>query len=168
MLFRSVILAVDGEFSVARGLSSGSVSRADAGRKPLRTKRPMKPEPKKRKKSVAKGAKQKTGATKPRGRSKAPKTSAKKKTIASSSKPATSQDSAVVKPSAKGTTPRKATLGQLRINIPPLLLEGDAPPVSKMSPSGPGKRYALGPVSPGETASAVSGLGDLPESYGTR
>ena len=49
--------------------------------------------------------------------------------------------------------------------IPPLLLEGDEPPVPPAS--GPGERYALGAVSPGG-APGLAELTDLPEAYGTQ
>ena len=48
--------------------------------------------------------------------------------------------------------------------IPPILLEGDAPPTP--SASGPGQRYALGPT-PGAPP-AVAASTELPESYGTK
>lgn len=51
---------------------------------------------------------------------------------------------------------------QSKLAVPPILLEGDAP--SSQSPSGPGERYVLAPVSrtslPGEDS-------ELPEAYGT-
>ena len=53
---------------------------------------------------------------------------------------------------------RKATL-----EIPSILLEGDAPVTP--SPSGPGQRYSLGPTPPEEHLSAE---GELPEAYGTK
>ena len=53
---------------------------------------------------------------------------------------------------------RKATL-----EIPAILLEGDAPVAP--TPSGPGQRYSLGPTPPHENLSAE---GDLPEAYGTK
>lgn len=49
------------------------------------------------------------------------------------------------------------------MEIPSILLEGDAP--SAATPSGPGKRYALGPVPPAEHLSTE---GELPEAYGTK
>ena len=53
---------------------------------------------------------------------------------------------------------RKAVL-----EIPSILLEGDAP--SATSPSGPGQRYSLGPVPPIEHLATE---GELPEAYGTQ
>ena len=64
----------------------------------------------------------------------------------------------------KTTTARRAYVRRKKIEIPPLLLEGDqpAPPPA----SGPGRKYALGPVPPSqhfETAET-----ELPEAYGTK
>ena len=49
--------------------------------------------------------------------------------------------------------------------IPPILLEGDEPSPSPVS--GPGERYALGPVPPGGPEQSPE-LADLPEAYGTQ
>jgi hypothetical protein len=51
-----------------------------------------------------------------------------------------------------------------RLKIPPILLEGDAPPTQ--TASGPGQRYALGPTSAAAPPAAASA--ELPESYGTQ
>jgi hypothetical protein len=64
----------------------------------------------------------------------------------------------------KTTTARRAYARRNKIEVPPLLLEGDqpAPPPA----SGPGRKYALGPVPPSqhfETAET-----ELPEAYGTK
>jgi hypothetical protein len=64
----------------------------------------------------------------------------------------------------KTTTTRRASVRRKKIEVPPLLLEGDqpAPPPT----SGPGRKYALGPVPPSqhfETAET-----ELPEAYGTK
>ncbi|MGB8369317.1 MAG: DUF4912 domain-containing protein [Limisphaerales bacterium] len=64
----------------------------------------------------------------------------------------------------KTTTVRRAYVRRKKIEVPPLLLEGDqpAPPPA----SGPGRKYALGPVPPAqhfETAET-----ELPEAYGTK
>jgi hypothetical protein len=64
----------------------------------------------------------------------------------------------------KTTTTRRAYVRRKKIKVPPLLLEGDqpAPPPA----SGPGRKYALGPVPPAqhfETAET-----ELPEAYGTK
>jgi hypothetical protein len=64
----------------------------------------------------------------------------------------------VVKPRIGGTTRRK------KIQVPSILLEGDRPSFPPVS--GPGQKYALGPVPPAqqfETAEA-----ELPDGYGTR
>ncbi|MEO6036367.1 MAG: DUF4912 domain-containing protein [Verrucomicrobiota bacterium] len=49
------------------------------------------------------------------------------------------------------------------MEIPSILLEGDAPSAS--APSGPGQRYSLGPVPPG---GPLATEGELPEAYGTQ
>jgi hypothetical protein len=64
----------------------------------------------------------------------------------------------------KSTAARRASVRRKKIEVPPLLLEGDqpAPPPA----SGPGRKYALGPVPPSqhfETAET-----ELPEAYGTK
>jgi hypothetical protein len=50
--------------------------------------------------------------------------------------------------------------------IPPLLLENDASPPPQ--PSGPGTRYALGPVPPGDRSAKPGPSSELPEAYGTK
>lgn len=50
------------------------------------------------------------------------------------------------------------------LNIPPILLEGDAPPTP--AASGPGERYSLGPTPPAQPAAAP--IAELPEAYGTQ
>src|ERR1035438_6275088 len=64
----------------------------------------------------------------------------------------------------KTTTARRAYVRRKKIEVPPLLLEGDQP--APPSASGPGRKYALGPVPPSqhfETAET-----ELPEAYGTK
>src|SRR5947209_192144 len=51
------------------------------------------------------------------------------------------------------------------LRVPPILLEGDAPPAPPVS--GPGHRYALGPTSVSPTATKGAEAAELPESYGT-
>jgi hypothetical protein len=55
------------------------------------------------------------------------------------------------------------TIRKAALEIPPILLESDAPVAQ--SPSGPGQRYSLGPTPPEEHLSAE---GELPEAYGTK
>jgi hypothetical protein len=50
------------------------------------------------------------------------------------------------------------------LKIPPILLEGDAPPTQ--TASGPGQRYALGPTP--AAAPGIAAKSELPESYGTQ
>jgi hypothetical protein len=64
----------------------------------------------------------------------------------------------------KTTTARRVRVRREKIEIPPLLLEGD--PLAPPPASGPGRKYALGPVPPAqhfETAET-----ELPEAYGTK
>jgi hypothetical protein len=64
----------------------------------------------------------------------------------------------VVKPRISGTTRRK------KIQVPAILLEGDRPSVPPVS--GPGQKYALGPVPPEQQFETTEA--ELPEGYGTR
>jgi len=69
-----------------------------------------------------------------------------------------------VVPPRRTAKPKTTTARRKKIEVPPLLLEGDqpAPPPA----SGPGRKYALGPVPPSqhfETAET-----ELPEAYGTK
>src|SRR5262245_28749706 len=125
----------------------------------------MKPKPKKPKKSAAKTAKPKATIRKPIQESKPARISARKKKPAKPARPARTETPASVKTSAKVTSERQVSLRQRAIDIPPILLEGDASIAPTAQPSGPGERYALGPVPPAEHVPAVSNLGDLPESY---
>lgn len=69
------------------------------------------------------------------------------------------------KPAPKAT--RKSAAPKKRpIAIPPILLEGDAPPPQPMI-HGLGQRYALGPSSP-PVAPPQGEPGELPEAYGTK
>jgi hypothetical protein len=96
--------------------------------------------------------------------------SAKKTAVPSASAPAPAPAVPAPIPAApaapvktKAVRKPKATA---KLEIPPILLEGDkpsAPPVS-----GPGKRYALGPATPPPHVSAIEDLGELPEAYGTK
>jgi hypothetical protein len=67
---------------------------------------------------------------------------------------------------APGMKSRRVTRStrQPKLEIPPILLAGDAPP--RPAVSGPGQRYALGPTVPAP-ASGVETSDELPESYGT-
>ena len=64
----------------------------------------------------------------------------------------------------KTTTARRAYVRRKKIEVPPLLLEGDqpAPPPA----SGPGRKYALGPVPPSQHFESAET--ELPEAYGTK
>jgi len=62
--------------------------------------------------------------------------------------------------------PRKRIVRGNKLEIPPILLEGDAPSGSQIS--GPGQRYALGPTPPPEHSGAAGESGELPEAYGTQ
>src|SRR5277367_6500533 len=90
-----------------------------------------------------------------------------RKPAAKSAKPKTTSVAARVAKVATATSTvakAKRTSGVARLKIPPILLEGDAPPAPTVS--GPGQRYALGPKP--VTSPAVSSGAELPESYGTR
>jgi uncharacterized protein len=67
-------------------------------------------------------------------------------------------------PAARTAAKVKGTARVPRLKIPPILLEGDAPPTQSVS--GPGQRYALGPTP--AAAPAVAASAELPESYGTQ
>jgi uncharacterized protein len=99
--------------------------------------------------------------------SKAPRKAAAKKPVAKSGKPRTA--SATTRKSKADTTapaPAKAKRASrvMRLKIPPILLEGDAPTAPTVS--GPGQRYALSPT-PAAAPSIFTGA-ELPESYGTQ
>jgi len=96
-----------------------------------------------------------------------------RKPAAESTKPRTASvpaRSAQAAPAAPATpaTPvvakAKKGSGAARLKIPPILLEGDAPPAPTVS--GPGQRYAVGPTA--AAAPGVASGAELPESYGTR
>ncbi|HEY3863422.1 MAG TPA: DUF4912 domain-containing protein [Verrucomicrobiae bacterium] len=70
----------------------------------------------------------------------------------------------VKSPPAKPAARAKRASTPLRLKIPPILLEGDAP--SPMAASGPGERYALGPEPVVAPAPFVGG--ELPDSYGSQ
>ncbi|MCI0537324.1 MAG: DUF4912 domain-containing protein, partial [Verrucomicrobiales bacterium] len=92
----------------------------------------------------------------------------KRKKPASSPRAAAIKTPVTVRAGREAGAKRKGSIRRGQLDIPPLLLEGDTPPVSKISPSGPGERFALGPSQPAETPPAAPSLGELPESYGTR
>lgn len=73
---------------------------------------------------------------------------------------ASPRDAAAPKPKRKAPAKKKALV------VPSILLEGDKPPPPPAA--GPGQRYALGPVAPGEHAGPAEEPGELPEAYGTR
>ena len=60
--------------------------------------------------------------------------------------------------------PKAAPARQADLEIPPILLEGDAAPQSQRS--GPGERFVLGPQSLGAPSEALNQA--LPDAYGTR
>jgi hypothetical protein len=65
--------------------------------------------------------------------------------------------------SKRPAAPRR--LRHAKLEIPPILLAGDA--ASQAGVSGPGQRYALGPRTPPAHAGPLEERGELPESYGT-
>jgi hypothetical protein len=68
------------------------------------------------------------------------------------------------RPKTKTPTVRRAYVRRKKVEIPPLLLEGDQP--APPSASGPGQKYALGPVPPAQQFEAAET--ELPEAYGTQ
>jgi hypothetical protein len=64
----------------------------------------------------------------------------------------------------KTTTVRRAYVRRKKVEIPPLLLEGDQPALPPVS--GPGRKYALGPVPPAQYFELAET--ELPEAYGTK
>lgn len=61
---------------------------------------------------------------------------------------------------------KKKTSVKKALKVPPILLEGDHS--STPSPTGPGQRYALGPVPPPAHLGGMETAGELPEAYGTQ
>jgi uncharacterized protein len=81
-----------------------------------------------------------------------------------------SKDKSVAKKSTETKTEvnaetrvRRTYTRRKKIEIPPILLEGDSPASSSIS--GPGEKYALGPTPPAQHFGAEA---ELPESYGTK
>ncbi|EEF60906.1 DUF4912 domain-containing protein [Pedosphaera parvula] len=61
---------------------------------------------------------------------------------------------------------KKKVAAKKALKIPAILLEGDQPTIP--APTGPGQRYALGPVPPPVHLGGVETAGELPEAYGTQ
>ncbi len=110
----------------------------------------MKPE----KSPLKKVVKDASGTTRKGSAAKAT-SSASDKTPAPAGEPATA-------PKAK----RKAPARKTPLAVPAILLEGDQP--SAPVASGPGQRYALGPVPPGVHPGGGEAAAELPEAYGTK
>jgi hypothetical protein len=91
-----------------------------------------------------------------------------RKTSAKSVKSSTTSTGATGKIKAAKATPASAKTKKesdvAKLKIPPILLEGDAPPAPSVS--GPGQRYSLGPTPPAPPTGPAGG--ELPESYGTQ
>jgi len=62
--------------------------------------------------------------------------------------------------------PPAAPASPKALKMPALLLEGDEPTL--LPTSGPGQRYALGPMAPAGPSGLKDELGELPEAYGTK
>ncbi len=125
----------------------------------------MKPDsPKKTAKKTARTAdsgKSSTPSKQPAPSSPASKAAAKAPSGAAPAKP---EATSAAKPPPR-TSPSASRASQPPAPaIPSLLLEGDEP--STPRPSGPGERYALGPIPP--LPGSVQEPSDLPESYGTQ
>jgi len=83
----------------------------------------------------------------------------------SSKKKAASKTDAIEEPKVKVSTAtlvRRTFTRKKKLEVPPILLEGDAPSVP--TASGPGEKFSLGSTPPPQTFSG----GELPDSYGTR
>ncbi len=65
----------------------------------------------------------------------------------------------------KAATPAAKAKATSALEIPPILLEGDEP--SRSTASGPGERYALGPLPAGGPEGSIEAA-ELPEAYGTQ
>ncbi|MSU60806.1 MAG: DUF4912 domain-containing protein [Pedosphaera sp.] len=114
----------------------------------------------------ARVSKSKTSKTVVKAKSPAKARKPASKTAAKPAKPARGSDvklKAVSPPPVPGSRPV-----QRRLAIPKLLLEGDAPSQVLPVPSGPGERYALGPVAPAFSVAGWETPGELPEGYGTK
>jgi uncharacterized protein len=128
----------------------------------------MKPKPKQAKKSAKKAVNAKATGGTPEGRSnKRFKATVKNKTQAHAEK-AAAKKAPPANSRVEAAARRKSPSRKALINVPPLLLEGDTSPISEVKRTGPGQRYVLGAVSPGEHWPAMGAWKDLPESYGTR
>ncbi len=94
--------------------------------------------------------------------------SAKPKTTTVAARRVKAETSPATTSSAPPASKTKKAPSAPKLKIPPILLEGDAPPAPAVS--GPGQRYALGPTPPATpgAAPAISTGAELPESYGTR
>jgi len=83
----------------------------------------------------------------------------------SAAKPAVSPKSIVEEPKVEvdtTTVVRRTFTRKKKVEVPAILLEGDAPSVPTVS--GPGEKYSLGATPPAQSFSG----GELPESYGTK
>ena len=147
-------------------------------KKPARKGGTSKPPPAKDKKGVSSPApKAKAKKTVPETRTvKADPEPAKKPVIARTAPVSPPAKASPTKPVASDAAP-KATIRvhgppksppprpQRKLNIPPILLEGDSPVTLEPRPSGPGSRYALAPQAPAPQVPMTAA--ELPESYGT-
>jgi len=76
------------------------------------------------------------------------------------SEPAAAAPASKTRPAAK----HKAAASRAKIEVPPVLLEGDQP--AAPAATGPGQKFALGPVPPSQHFESAEA--ELPEAYGTR
>ncbi|HVU08785.1 MAG TPA: DUF4912 domain-containing protein [Verrucomicrobiae bacterium] len=114
-------------------------------------------------KPVSVSAKKKNSAriTRPRTADELPpeKPAATVKTLTSPAKPTRAS-----KPKSGTTAVRRAHTRRKKIEVPAILLEGDAPAIAPVS--GPGEKYALGPTTPAQKFDSAEA--ELPEAYGTK
>jgi len=69
-------------------------------------------------------------------------------------------------PATKAAAPAAPAKPKPPLQVPPILLEGDAP--SAPSASGPGQRYVLAPAPVAPSAAKPGEASELPEAYGTK
>ena len=91
--------------------------------------------------------------------------SARQAPVAKSPRRPAAKKQADPKAAAKRTVAKRKVVRRVaEVELPPLLLQGDAPPPPPVS--GPGEKYALGPTPPAQDFGSDGG--ELPEAYGTK
>ena len=151
------------------GATANKTERASAGRaakpvvpapvpeKPKTARAPRKPLLDVAVETVKKMLKPKPAAAKPAAIKPVPVVEAQK--LVAAKKPAVEEPKVEVDAT---TVVRRTYTRKKKIEVPPILLEGDAPSPSPVS--GPGEKFSLGATPPAQSFSG----GELPESYGTK